>query len=179
VTQRPAELDATIISQCSTLFALRMANERDQALLRSAVSDAGSSLLDFLPSLGTGEALAFGEGVPLPTRFKFKTLPPHLIPASESVNNSRIDANRSSDPDFLEQVIERWRSATMSHKGTELPQVAEGVSRIADPAALQGALSPAPASPGALRRRATDFQPTAPLAAPQPGVPQRPSWPPR
>ncbi|MBV8663299.1 MAG: ATP-binding protein, partial [Hyphomicrobiales bacterium] len=33
VTQRPAELDPTIIAQCSTLFAMRMANDRDQALL--------------------------------------------------------------------------------------------------------------------------------------------------
>ena len=45
VTQRPAELDATIISQCNTLFAMRLANDRDQALLRSAVSDAAANLL--------------------------------------------------------------------------------------------------------------------------------------
>ena len=45
VTQRPAELDPTIISQCSTLFAMRMANDRDQALLRSAVSDDAANLL--------------------------------------------------------------------------------------------------------------------------------------
>ena len=63
VTQRAAELDATIISQCSTLFAMRMANERDQQVIRSAVSDAAASLLEFLPSLGTREAFAFGEGV--------------------------------------------------------------------------------------------------------------------
>ena len=52
VTQRPAELDPTIISQCSTLFAMRLSNDRDQALVRSAVSDAAASLLAFLPSLG-------------------------------------------------------------------------------------------------------------------------------
>src|SRR6202035_3544252 len=72
VTQRPAELDATIISQCNTLFAMRLANERDQALLRSAVSDAAANLLSFVPSLGTREVLAFGEGVALPTRLRFK-----------------------------------------------------------------------------------------------------------
>ena len=44
VTQRPAELDPTIISQCSTLFAMRLANDRDQALLRSAVSDDAANL---------------------------------------------------------------------------------------------------------------------------------------
>ena len=74
VTQRPAELDSTIISQCSTLFAMRMANERDQAIVRSAVSDAAANLLAFVPSLGTREVLAFGEGVALPTRLKFKQL---------------------------------------------------------------------------------------------------------
>ena len=50
VTQRPADLDATILSQCSTVFAMRMANERDQAIVNSAVPDAGSSL-DRLPRL--------------------------------------------------------------------------------------------------------------------------------
>lgn len=50
ITQRPAELDATIISQCNTLFTMRLANERDQALLRAAVSDAAANLLSFVPS---------------------------------------------------------------------------------------------------------------------------------
>ncbi len=49
VTQRPAELDPTIISQCSTLFAMRMSNDRDQALLRSAVSDHAANLFAFVP----------------------------------------------------------------------------------------------------------------------------------
>src|SRR5436190_4192074 len=75
VSQRPAELDATILSQCSTLFAMRMTNDRDQAILRSVVSDAASNLLEFLPSLGTGAVFAFGQGVALPTRVKLKQLP--------------------------------------------------------------------------------------------------------
>ena len=49
MTQRPAELDATILSQCSTLFAMRMTNERDQVLLRSAVAD--TAFLTCLPAL--------------------------------------------------------------------------------------------------------------------------------
>ena len=74
VTQRPAELDPTILSQCSTLFAMRMTNDRDQELLRSAVADTATNLLAFLPSLGTGEAFAFGEGLILPARVKFRLL---------------------------------------------------------------------------------------------------------
>ena len=81
ITQRPAELDATIISQCSTLFAMRMANDRDQAIVRSAVSDAAGSLISFVPSLGTREVFAFGEGVALPTRLRFKQLAAAAYPA--------------------------------------------------------------------------------------------------
>ena len=116
VTQRPAELDSTIISQCSTLFAMRMANDRDQALLRSAVSDAAANLLAFVPSLGTREVLAFGEGVALPTRLKFKEVPDHLLPKSEAVINARIESARGLKTDFIDSVIERWRGATMSHQ---------------------------------------------------------------
>ena len=115
VTQRPAELDATIISQCSTLFAMRMANERDQAIVRSAVSDAAAGLLAFVPSLGTREVIAFGEGVALPTRLKFKQVPDHALPRSEAVASGRVDPG-SADLGFIDSVIERWRGATMSYK---------------------------------------------------------------
>jgi DNA helicase HerA-like ATPase len=116
VTQRPAELDSTIISQCSTLFAMRMANERDQAIVRSAVSDAAANLLAFVPSLGTREVLAFGEGVALPTRLKFKQLPEHLIPQSQAVINASTDPTTAVNEDFIDTIIDRWRGATMSLK---------------------------------------------------------------
>jgi hypothetical protein len=116
VTQRPAELDATIISQCNTLFVMRMANERDQNIIRSAVSDAAASLLAFLPSLGTREVFAFGEGVALPTRLRFSELPAHMIPRSESELSVRIDSNRGVDGAFIHSVVERWRGATMGNK---------------------------------------------------------------
>ena len=109
VTQRPAELDPTILSQCSTLFAMRMTNERDQSLLRSAVADTAANLLAFLPSLGTGEALAFGEGVALPTRLKFKQLPDNLLPKSETVNLGEVAATSGKSPHSLASVVERWR----------------------------------------------------------------------
>src|SRR5262249_31715956 len=84
VSQRPAELDPTILSQCSTLFAMRMSNERDQGLLRSAVSDSAANLFPFVPALGTREALAFGAGIPLPMRLTFAEVPRHLLPRSEA-----------------------------------------------------------------------------------------------
>jgi DNA helicase HerA-like ATPase len=111
VTQRPAELDPTILSQCSTLFAMRMTNDRDQSLLRSAVSDTAANLLSFLPTLATGEMFAFGEGVALPTRLRFKELPAGLLPKSEAVSSD------NGEPDDIGQgslasVVARWRGVT-------------------------------------------------------------------
>lgn len=97
VTQRPAELDATILSQCNTLFAMRLANDRDQSLLRSAVSDAAANLLSFVPSLGTREVLAFGEGVALPTRLRFKEVPAHQLPRSEAAISTVPSAAAGND----------------------------------------------------------------------------------
>ena len=115
VTQRPAELDATIISQCNTLFAMRLANERDQTLLRSAVSDAAANLLSFVPSLGTREVLAFGEGVALPTRLRFKEVPAHQLPRSEATISTTPSVAAGHDMHFVGAVLERWRGAT-SHR---------------------------------------------------------------
>ena len=115
VTQRPAELDAIIISQCNTLFAMRLANERDQTLLRSAVSDAAANLLSFVPSLGTREVLAFGEGVALPTRLRFKDVPAHQLPRSEATISTAPSVAAGHDMQFVSAVLERWRGAT-SHR---------------------------------------------------------------
>ena len=116
VTQRPAEIDPKIISQCNTLFVMRMSNDRDQALIRSAVSDAAANILNFVPSLGTREVFAFGPGVAIPTRLKFKELPRHLRPNSETSTISRRETGSHIDREDIANVIERWRSATMSQK---------------------------------------------------------------
>jgi hypothetical protein len=136
VTQRPGELDPTIISQCNTLFAMRMANERDQALLRSAVTDAVANLLGFVPSLGTREVVAFGEGLPLPTRMRFTELPPDRLPRSETFRLEDWDEAAQAERGFVRQVVERWRGATSG-------------SRPADEGAPEPAAAAAPVNPAA------------------------------
>jgi len=144
VTQRPAELDPTIISQCSTLFAMRMANEHDQALLRSAVADAGANLLDFVPSLGTGEVVGFGEGMPIPARFTFTHLQQPAIPRSEAAELA-TDADAPSPRDFVRSVVDRWRGAMRgealspreSSAGPDVEPAASPVSRLLDDARMQ------------------------------------------
>ena len=84
VTQRPGELDPTILSQCSTVFAMRLANDRDQEIIRSAISNSSSSTTTFLSAIGNGEAIAFGEAVPVPMRMCFERLPASALPKTAS-----------------------------------------------------------------------------------------------
>jgi DNA helicase HerA-like ATPase len=138
VTQRPAELDATIISQCNTLFTMRLANERDQALLRSAVSDAAANLLSFIPSLGTREVLAFGEGVALPTRLRFKEVPAHQLPRSEATISTVPSNTAGHDMHFVGAVLERWRGATSNRDVPNDPGINERpAARIVEAPMLQ------------------------------------------
>jgi uncharacterized protein len=179
VTQRPAEIDPTIVSQCSTLFVMRLSNDRDQALIRSAVSDAALNLLSFIPSLGTQEVFAFGPGVALPTRMRFKQLPPELRPNSEATGNTRSDAGNNISRDLLSTVIERWRSASMSHRSGD-DEFADYNSPL-DAAPLQPAMPlPVPPSPrgealrSSLLKKALD---ATSLGGPQ--APKTPLPPPR
>jgi len=137
-SQRPAELDATIISQCSTLFVMRMANDRDQEIIRSAVSDAAASLVNLVSSLGTREVLAFGEGVSLPVRMVFADLPKHLIPSSEAVRNTHSGATREAPHDHVDMIVARWRGASINNKHLqfeEAPSAPAAPSKVTPPSA--------------------------------------------
>jgi hypothetical protein len=68
VSQRPSEIDPTILSQCGTIFAMRIANEIDRGQVAGAASDNLKGLFEMLPILRTGEAIIVGEAVSLPMR---------------------------------------------------------------------------------------------------------------
>ena len=114
VTQRPAELDPTILSQCNTIFSMRLTNERDQDILRAGISDAAASLLEFMSTMGTGEAITFGEGVALPTRIKFDMLPEDEWPKSNTASFTSNWAKDLPDDSFLHEIVHRWRAQTFN-----------------------------------------------------------------
>jgi len=109
VTQRPGELDPTIFSQCSTVFAMRLPNEQDQAIIRSAISDASASALSFLSSMGQREAIAFGDGVAATMRMKFEFLDRRYIPGSITRERTEPENEGSGDLD-LNSIVERMRN---------------------------------------------------------------------
>lgn len=162
VSQRPAELDATILSQCSTIFSMRLANERDQQILRAGISDAASSLLDFMPTMGTGDAITFGEGVALPARIKFDRLPAEEWPKSNTGSVTGSWAREMPEDNFLQDIVLRWRAQSFAPEGTVFDTPP------------QATFSPPPAPPAAT---AADL--TAPLRrlSGNPAPPARPSAP--
>lgn len=107
VTQRPGELDPTILSQCSTIFAMRLANDRDQQIIRSAIADASASTISFLSSIGNREAIAFGEGVATPMRMRFAQLQPHELPAMAGTDH--VGPVRREPG--LEELVNRMRGS--------------------------------------------------------------------
>jgi len=180
VTQRPAELDPTILSQCSTLFVMRMSNDRDQSILRAAVSDAAAKLLDFVPSLGTRETFAFGEGVALPTRLTFAMLAPEARPHNEAVTHWRMQRG-AVDLAFITVVVERWRGNMAANRMKPEPQPSEVAlaEKLTGLPPASAPLAPArPAQPRAvpvsIRPAPTLARPVATQAAPAAPVPPAP-----
>lgn len=68
VSQRPSEIDPTILSQCGTTIALRLTNSNDRGIIANTVSDNLSNLVNMLPILKTGESIIVGEAVRMPMR---------------------------------------------------------------------------------------------------------------
>ena len=131
VTQRPGELDPTILSQCSTVFAMRLANEQDQAIIRSAIADSSASTLSFLSAMGQREAIAFGEGVATTMRLKFEKIPDELIPGSGKRRSSAPVAP-VEDVDLM-AIVERLRNIPQGHPAFGVGDQVDPVRQAGDP----------------------------------------------
>ncbi len=103
---------------------MRLTNERDQNIVRSALSDASASLLDFLPSLGTRETIVFGEGVSLPSRIRLAELPAHAVPHGKSARFIDAWSQDINDNGLIDQIVSRWR--TSEDDSAERPEAAAG-----------------------------------------------------
>jgi uncharacterized protein len=161
VTQRPAELDPTILSQCNTIFSMRLTNERDQEILKAGISDAAASLLEFMPTMGAGEAITFGEGVALPTRLKFDLLPANELPRSNTASFTKNWAKDLPDDSFLHEVVSRWRAQTYNPDSANYSIDDKPASAEAPGAGQQAAVTIEPVRPS-IRREGFGSQQAAP-----------------
>ena len=90
------------------MFAFRMTSHEDQDIVRSAVPEASHGLMNFLPALRNGEAIAVGEGVAMPMRICFSPLPENRRPKSATASFTHA-WSKDSDGSQIEQTVERWR----------------------------------------------------------------------
>ena len=112
VTQRPSEVSESILSQCSTVFALRMSSERDQNFVRRTLPESAAGLLNSLPALRQQEAIVVGEGVAHPMHIRFNDLDPQFRPKGDATNFPRAWEHDTKGLDFLHRIVERWRTQT-------------------------------------------------------------------
>lgn len=109
VSQRPSEIDETILSQCGTLIALRINNQTDRGKVKSAMSDGLSGIIDSLPVLRTGEAIITGESAKLPMRCRFKLPKEGKYPDSLDPKVASLWASAAQDENYDDLVL-AWRN---------------------------------------------------------------------
>jgi DNA helicase HerA-like ATPase len=112
ISQLPSELSPQVLSQCGTVFAMRLGHHLDQRLMGTALSHAARDMLAALPSMRAQEAIVFGEGVALPMRICFDDLSPQRRPRSDSAKFSKAWQDDSADIEFLNEGIRCWREQT-------------------------------------------------------------------
>lgn len=112
VTQRPSELDETVLSQCGSIIALRMTNTLDKSHVSAAMQDELREMAEVLSSLRTGEAIVSGEAVRIPSRIKF-------FQASNATKGadpiaSQLWGNPRPDEEEYKTSIRNWRNQSFS-----------------------------------------------------------------
>lgn len=105
VSQRPADVSETVLSQCGTFVCLRIANPDDQDYVRQMVPDAARGVFAALTSLARGEAIAMGEAVPMPVRFQVTM--PEPPPNSPSIDYAAHWQEEDVEID-VEDLVNRW-----------------------------------------------------------------------
>ena len=99
ISQRPSEVNRTVLSQCNNFISLRLSNAEDQAVIKRLLPDNLAGLTDVLPILDIGEALVVGDASLLPTRVIITE--PSIKPESATIKfwEKWSDENATQDID--------------------------------------------------------------------------------
>lgn len=106
ISQRPSEVNRTVLSQCNNVIAMRLTNGDDQTVIRRLLPDSLGSFGDLLPILDLGEALVVGDASLLPTRVRIAE--PRHRPNSQTIDfwSRWNDSEPRADTD---NAINAWR----------------------------------------------------------------------
>jgi uncharacterized protein len=111
ITQRPSDLAEGVLSQCGTILAMRLNNDRDQAFVRAAMPEGSRGFLDAIPALRNRECVIVGEGVSIPIRVAFDDLEEAKRPASGDPSFSALWRQSGGEQAMVARTVQRWRSA--------------------------------------------------------------------
>ncbi|MCF2875575.1 MULTISPECIES: ATP-binding protein [unclassified Tenacibaculum] len=103
ISQRPSEVNRTVLSQCNNFISLRLSNAEDQSVIKKLLPDNLAGLTDVLPVLDIGEALVVGDCSLLPTRILIDE--PTIKPESATVKFWKEWSNKEAKQDVLNAVI--------------------------------------------------------------------------
>jgi uncharacterized protein len=109
ITQRPSDLAEGVLSQCGTIIAMRLNNDRDQACVRAAMPEGARGFLDAIPALRNRECIVSGEGVAIPIRVRFDDLEPEKRPASSDPSFARLWRETGDEEGIIQRTVKRWR----------------------------------------------------------------------
>ena len=110
ITQRPSDLAEGVLSQCGTIIAMRLNNDRDQAFVRAAMPEGARGFLDSIPALRNRECIVCGEGVAVPIRVAFDDLEDARRPASEDPLFSELWREVGHEEEIIARTLKRWRA---------------------------------------------------------------------
>jgi uncharacterized protein len=110
ITQRPSDLAEGVLSQCGTIIAMRLNNDRDQAYVRAAMPEGARGFLDTIPALRNRECIICGEGVGIPVRISLDNLDENKRPASADPVFSHLWQQTGGEEEIVQRVVRRWRS---------------------------------------------------------------------
>jgi hypothetical protein len=118
MSQRPREVSATILSQCSSFLCLRIANPDDQAYVKSLLPDSMRGIAAMFSTLRRGECILLGDAVMMPTRIKIDK--PKPAPLSEDASFYEAWSNSPEDINFA-NVLHAWRAQEIEKAGASTP----------------------------------------------------------
>jgi DNA helicase HerA-like ATPase len=109
VSQRPSEVEATVLSQCSSWIILRISNDADRDHVRALLPDSVSGLTKILSGLRRQEAIFVGQAAIFPSRILIRTLNPEQLPRSNDIDFDKGWQGESITGDELGTIANRWR----------------------------------------------------------------------
>ncbi len=110
ITQRPSDLAEGVLSQCGTIIAMRLNNDRDQAFVKAAMPEGARGFLDSIPALRNRECIICGEGVSIPIRVGFDDLEEEKRPASADPSITELWNNSGGEEEVVQRTVQRWRA---------------------------------------------------------------------